>query len=251
MNPEWEVRVIDVEGEFLQGKFQNGEEMCMEVPDGMEQYYGSCKVVVLRMLVPIFGTKQAAECFYKELVKRPRRKVMSAQMLTSHCSNYGPRRVFIRFCRLGRQYHYIIAFGAKADLDALEADITTSFEAKAEPVFNKYVGNKIEINRGDDGIATIKFTQPHTPIMSCAPMTPAVPGSNLCKGEGTNLIILEQATRYRSLVALILYIICNGAGLTYTMLVVVSLGTCTLQMSHIGKHYTTVLHTSWGPVIEA
>jgi hypothetical protein len=55
----------DVEGAFLQGKFQNGEEMYMEVPDGMEQYYGSRKDVVLRMLVPIYGTKQAAECFYK------------------------------------------------------------------------------------------------------------------------------------------------------------------------------------------
>jgi folate-dependent tRNA-U54 methylase TrmFO/GidA len=53
MNPEWEVRVIDVEGAFLQGKFQNGEEMYMEVPDGMEQYYASCKDVVLCMLVPI------------------------------------------------------------------------------------------------------------------------------------------------------------------------------------------------------
>jgi hypothetical protein len=51
----------------------------------------------------------------------------------------------------------IIAFGAKADLDALEADITTSFEAKAEPVFNEYVGNKIDINRGEDGIVTIKL----------------------------------------------------------------------------------------------
>ena len=50
MNPEWEVRVIDVEGAFRQGKFQNGEEMYMEVPDGMEQYYGSHKDVVLRML---------------------------------------------------------------------------------------------------------------------------------------------------------------------------------------------------------
>jgi hypothetical protein len=38
MNPEWEIRIIDVEGAFLQGKFQNGEEMYMEVPDGMEQY---------------------------------------------------------------------------------------------------------------------------------------------------------------------------------------------------------------------
>ena len=62
------------------------------------------------------------------------------------------------------------------------------------------VGNKIEINRGDDGIATIKFTQPvliqklkenHTPIMSRSPKTPAMPGSNLCKDDGTDLITIE------------------------------------------------------------
>jgi hypothetical protein len=33
----------------------------------------------------------------------------------------------------------IIAFGARADLDTLEADITAAFEAKAEPLFNEYV----------------------------------------------------------------------------------------------------------------
>jgi hypothetical protein len=40
MNPKWKICAIDVEGAFLHGKFQNGEEMYMEVPDGMEQYYG-------------------------------------------------------------------------------------------------------------------------------------------------------------------------------------------------------------------
>jgi hypothetical protein len=77
------------------------------------------------------------------------------------------------------------------------------------------VGNKIGINRGDDGIATVKFTQPvliqkleenHTPIMSRTPKTPAAPGSNLCKGDGTDLITMEQATKYRSLIALIMFI---------------------------------------------
>jgi hypothetical protein len=127
-------------------------------------------------------------------------------------------------------------------------------------VFNEYVGNKIEINRGDDGIAAIKFTQPvliqklkenHTPIMSRTPKTPAVPGSNLCKGDGMDLITMEQATRYRSLVALIMYIMQWSRPDVYNAGRSLSLGTCMLQMSHIGKHYTTVLHISWGPVIEA
>jgi hypothetical protein len=41
MNPKWKVRVTDIKGAFLQGKFQNGEEMYIEEPDGMEQFYGS------------------------------------------------------------------------------------------------------------------------------------------------------------------------------------------------------------------
>jgi hypothetical protein len=173
MNPEWEVCVINVEGPFLQGKFQNGEAMYMEVPDGngMEQYYGSCKDVVFRMLVPIYGTKQAAECSYQELVKRSKEK--------GYERTNADFTLFKLWTKEGRLLVFavwiddIIAFRAKADLDTFEADITTSFEAKAGPVFNDYVGNKIDINRGDDGIATIKFTQPvliqklkenHTPL---------------------------------------------------------------------------------------
>ena len=213
MNPDWEVRVIDVEGAFLQGKFQNGEEMYMEVPDGMEEYYGSKDDVVLRMKVPIYGTKQAAECFYKELVKKSKEKGYERSnadfTLFKVWTEEGLLLVFAIWV------DDILAFGTKADLDALEADITSVFEANAEPVFNEYVGNKIDISRGDDGIATVKFTQPvliqkleenHTPMMKRAPQTPAVPGSNLSKGDGTDMITMEQATKYRSLTALIMYI---------------------------------------------
>ena len=34
MNPDWTSAVIDVEGAFLQGQFENGEELYIEVPDG-------------------------------------------------------------------------------------------------------------------------------------------------------------------------------------------------------------------------
>eukprot|EP00956_Cyclotella_meneghiniana_P008481 scaffold11431_cov23-Cyclotella_meneghiniana.AAC.2 len=40
-NPDWIVEALDVEGAFLQGKFRNGEVMYADVPDGMEQFYGS------------------------------------------------------------------------------------------------------------------------------------------------------------------------------------------------------------------
>ena len=38
MYPHWVGEVIDVEGAFLQGKFKNGVELFMEIPDGMEGF---------------------------------------------------------------------------------------------------------------------------------------------------------------------------------------------------------------------
>ena len=67
-NPKWVAEVVDVEGAFLQGKFKDGEELYIEVPDGMSQYYGDRKDTVLKMNVPLYGTKQAAHCFYATLV---------------------------------------------------------------------------------------------------------------------------------------------------------------------------------------
>ena len=64
MNPKWQAEYLDVD------KFENGEEMYIDVPDGMEMFYGSQKDVVLRLNVLIYGTKQAASCFYKQLVKQ-------------------------------------------------------------------------------------------------------------------------------------------------------------------------------------
>ena len=67
MNPEWIVELIDAKGAFLQGKFADGEQMYIEIPDGFERFYGKDKV--LKLNVPIYGTKQAASCFYKTMVE--------------------------------------------------------------------------------------------------------------------------------------------------------------------------------------
>ena len=61
MNPNWIAEIVDVEGAFLQGKFENGEVMYIDVPDGMELFYGNHKDVVLHLNVPIYGTKQATK----------------------------------------------------------------------------------------------------------------------------------------------------------------------------------------------
>ena len=43
--------------------------MYMQIPDGMEEFYGSRASKLLKLNVPIYGTKQAANCFYQRLVE--------------------------------------------------------------------------------------------------------------------------------------------------------------------------------------
>ena len=61
MNAKWIAVVLDVEGAFLQGKFKDREELYMSIPQGWEEFFPGD--VVLRMNVPIYGTKQARACF--------------------------------------------------------------------------------------------------------------------------------------------------------------------------------------------
>jgi hypothetical protein len=68
MNHTWISAIIDVEGAFLQGRFTNGEELYTEVPDGFQEWYEGD--VVLRMNIPLYGTKQAAYCFFKTFASR-------------------------------------------------------------------------------------------------------------------------------------------------------------------------------------
>ena len=79
MNRTWTSAIIDVEGAFLQGQFVNGEELYIEVPDGFQEWYPG--EVVLRMNVPLYGTKQAAYCFFKTLEAHIKKRLIRACIL--------------------------------------------------------------------------------------------------------------------------------------------------------------------------
>ena len=53
MNPNSTAKVIDVEGTFLRGKFQDGNGVYIEVPAGFEQFYD--KDTALWEIVPIYN----------------------------------------------------------------------------------------------------------------------------------------------------------------------------------------------------
>jgi hypothetical protein len=62
----WYRELIDVKGAFLHGNFEEGETLYMAVPEGFEKYYPVGFVLLL--LKTIYGLKQAAVAFWKQLI---------------------------------------------------------------------------------------------------------------------------------------------------------------------------------------
>ena len=64
----WIGRISDVKGAFLKGNLETDkDQMFLKVPEGFEKFYEDD--VVLQLVKAIYGTKQAAIAFWKELLK--------------------------------------------------------------------------------------------------------------------------------------------------------------------------------------
>eukprot|EP01082_Thalassiosira_pseudonana_P000277 g29.t1 g29 contig1:64548-67487(+) len=210
--PLWISRVLDVEGAFLQGQFVNGEVIYIGVPDGMEKYYGSRDDVVLLLNVPLYGTKQAANCFYTSLRK-------SASKRNYKRSRADPCLYYIwtdgRLALFATWVDDIIVFGHPQDVDTIEKNLKEAFVCKSEGELKEYVGSKIDVMRKSNGLATVKITQPvliqkledeFDVSTGKAPGTPARPGEVLSKLHGGELLTSAAATNYRSGTATLMFI---------------------------------------------
>jgi hypothetical protein len=60
----WLAWIVDVKGAFLQGRFQNGEQIFMKIPDGFQKLYPS--YVMLKLLRTLYGLAQSAIQFWHE-----------------------------------------------------------------------------------------------------------------------------------------------------------------------------------------
>jgi hypothetical protein len=109
MHPRWISKIVDVEGAFLQGKFENGEIIYSEVPDGMEEYYGAKNDWVLLMNVPVYGTKQASACFYKALVRKNKNRGYKCSMFDDrhHALFHSSRWQTFMLCLVGGRYNHL------------------------------------------------------------------------------------------------------------------------------------------------
>eukprot|EP00956_Cyclotella_meneghiniana_P014849 scaffold22402_cov46-Cyclotella_meneghiniana.AAC.1 len=205
---------VDVEGAFLQGKFRNGEVMYADVPDGMEQFYGSRKDVVLQLLVPIYGTKQAANCFYETFVEKAvRNSDVYQRSKAEPCLYYawidGRLVIFVSWI------DDFMILGHPQDVARVKQDISSAFVSQDEGSLMEYVGVKCDFKRGADGIGTMKVTQPvlvqklkdAVGESSRKYKTPAMAGLELVRGDDSGAIVdHKQIFQYRSLTAVNMYV---------------------------------------------
>ena len=100
----------------------------------------------------------------------------------------------------------LILLGTPSDVEKMKSDLMGAFDCKSKGALTKYVGSKIDVTRGKNGIAQVKFTQPVllqklkdeflVPVEGKAPMTPAVSGQILLKGDGTDVIESKEMTKF-------------------------------------------------------
>ena len=206
----WHAEIVDVKGAFLHGVFGDGEVMHMEVPEGFEKYYQAG--VVLRLLKTLYGLKQAALAFWREL--------LTAMLSMGFSRSKADPCLYFQWTASGLVIWLswiddCLCVGQKAAVMKAKTEMMKRFDCDDVGELKEYVGCKID--RFDmEGKPTIKITQPVL-IQSFAdefgldptchtPSTPAAPGSMLMKPSEDQLVDGDMQTKYRSGVGKMLHL---------------------------------------------
>ena len=188
---DWTAEVVDVKGAFLHGQFTDGERVYMEVPKGWREHYNSNSVLLL--LRTIYGLKQAAMAFWKELLKAMK-EIGMERSKADPCMYFSWTQWGLVIIISWIDDNMIV--GSKEAVKNVKKMFMEQFECDDVGPLNEYVGNALEYT-ADGGL---KFTQP-VPTQSYIDefeintdnvwKTPAEAGSVLTKG-GTPLNSKDQ-----------------------------------------------------------
>jgi hypothetical protein len=191
--------LLDVKGAFLCGNFENGEKIYMEVPQGFEGFYP--KNYVLLLLKTIYGLKQAALAFWRELLKAFRHM------------EYGRSKadpcLYFRWTALGlilwlSWVDDCLVGGKDEGVKKAKGQMMELFDCDYVGELKEYVGCKVDY---DKEAGTMKLTQPvmiqsfqdEFELAEGKPSnTPAIPGTVMSKGEERNQVNDEIQSTYRS-----------------------------------------------------
>ena len=201
--------VIDVKGAFLQGTFDQGERLYMEVPKGFEKFYPPNSVLLL--LKTIYGLKQAAYAFWTKLLA-------AFSRLNYHRSKADPC-LYYKWSDRGlilwtSWVDDLLSVGEASLVSREKERMKTEFDCDDQGLMEEYVGCKIDIDWDRDK-PRLKFTQPVL-LQSLEDefdiqnqqecRTPAEPGSVLRKPPEETLLDREAHSKYRSAVGKLLYL---------------------------------------------
>jgi hypothetical protein len=200
----WQGKIVDINGAFLHGHFENGEIIPMIVPKGFEEYYPAD--LVLLLLMTLYSLKQAAMVFWRELLKA----MYSMGMQRSHANPC----LYFSWTEDGLVIWLswiddCLVVGSDKAVAKAKRAMMERFECEDVGDIVEYIRCKIDIDREKQAL---KFTQPvllqsyedEFDLPNAVPMTPAAPGSVLLKGEGEQMTD-EHQSKYRSGVGKLLH----------------------------------------------
>ena len=125
MNPGWISAIIDLQGTFLQGRFENSKELYTEVPDGFEEHFSGD--LVLQMNVPLYRTKQTAYCFFKTFSKHVK-KMKYQQIIADPCLYFA--WVANALVMLVASVDDVMILGPPAMVEQVQKDLKDAFMCK-------------------------------------------------------------------------------------------------------------------------
>ena len=192
----WTGHLTDVHGAFLHGKFTNGEQLYMEVPKGFKKFYPGD--VLLKLLKCIYGLKQAAMAFWRELLKCMKSMGMT-RSTADPCLYFKWTDDGLVIIASWIDDNLII--GSEKGVAKVKAELMRRFECDDCGEMQEYVGCKI-VREGRE----LKFTQPvllqsfadefELPKRSFS--TPAPAGTVLIPGEPDKVLKGVELTKYQS-----------------------------------------------------
>lgn len=192
----WTGHLTDVNGAFLLGKFTDGEEIYMKVPQGFEKFYASD--VLLKLKKTLYGLKQAAMAFWRELLKAMR-SMGFTRSTADPCLYFKWTQDGLAIMASWIDDNLIV--GNEKVVLATKNDLMSRFECEDCGEITEYVGCKI-VRVG----SKLKFTQPvllqsfsdEFEMPSRKYNTPASAGTVLIPGTEAERLSAKEATKYRS-----------------------------------------------------
>jgi hypothetical protein len=203
----WGSHVVDIKGAFLHGNFDRGEKIYTEVPIGFERFVDPALYVLL-LLKTVYGLKQAAIMFWKELLKGMR--------YMGYTRSDSDPCLYYKWTTVGliiwlSWVDDCLCLGDEQQVQKSKEEMKEIFDCDDVGDMTEYVGCKIERDQNEGSLV---FTQPvliqsfqdefELPTENYE--TPAEPGKVLGPVIEGQELDSEGQSKYRSIVGKMLHL---------------------------------------------